>query len=101
MNKARSARDSAAENVKVDQLLSMFKGQPETYQLGVDDLEQHLGPKPFPDLKGVLRCTLNDIYKPATAAMSLVLRAGIEKKTDITFDLIREQVAKINGQKEK
>ena len=101
MSTACIARDTAAKNGKVDQLLSLFKDQPETYQLKVANLEQHLGSKPFPDLNGVLRCTLNDIYKPATAAMSLVLRAGIEKKTKITFDLIREQVAKINGQKEK
>jgi hypothetical protein len=83
------------KNEKMKNLLDQFVGKPATYQLDVDDLEHFLG-SDFPDLKLVLRCSLNKIYKPASAAMSLVLRAGIDKETKATFELITESVAKIN-----
>jgi hypothetical protein len=82
-------------NEKMKNLLDQFVGQPETYQLDIRILEHFLG-SDFPDLKLVLRCSLKKFYKPASAAMSLVLRAGIDKETKATFELITESVAKIN-----
>ena len=94
VGKARKARDAAAANEKIDKLLDLFKGQSATYQLTSDIVKTYLGAN-IPDLKYVLRSNLDDIYTPASAAMSLVLRAGIKKNTKMTFELIKESVAKI------
>jgi hypothetical protein len=77
---AITARDEAIENNEnMKKLLDQFVGQPATYQLHITDLQHYLGLK-IPDIKPILRRSLEKIYKPATAAMSLVLRAGIDKK---------------------
>jgi hypothetical protein len=96
INDAITARNQAVENnEKMKSLLDQFVGQPETYQLDIRDLEKFLGSN-IPDIKPVLRCSRQKIYKPATPAMSLVLRAGIDKNAKATFDLIRESVKKLN-----
>ena len=82
-------------NTNIKDMLDQFIGKPEIYQLDIESVKHYLSAK-IPDLKSVLRCTLKKNYKPANAAMSLVLRAGIEKGTKTTFDSIRESVAKIN-----
>ena len=91
------ARDKAIENnEKMKNLLEQFIGTPAHFKLHLTYLQQFLGTD-VPDLKPILRGSQYSIYKPATAAMSLVLRAGIDKQTKATFELIRENVAKINN----
>ena len=94
MTDAVNARNSAAKDEKVHKLLELFKGQPETFQLTSDIMYEYLDAT-IPDLKYVLRSNLKKIYTPGSAAMSLVLRAGIEKNAKVTFELIKESVAKI------
>ena len=94
MTDAVIARDAAAANENVDKLLDIFKGQPDTYQITSDIVKMYLGPN-IPDLKYLLRSNLKKIFTPASAAMSLVLRAGIKKNEKMTFELIKESVAKI------
>lgn len=92
-------RDVAIENNQnMKKLLEQFVGKPAIYQLDIRRIEYYLGlgASDYPDLELVLRYSLDRIYKPVTAAMSLVLRAGIEKNAQATFELIKESVAKIN-----
>ena len=90
------ARDKVIENnEKMKNLLDQFIGKPATYELDITDLQHYLGTD-IPDLKPILRSSLNKIFKPATAAISLVLRAGIEKNAKATFELITQSVSKIN-----
>lgn len=97
MEKAINAYDKAVENnEKMKLMLDQFIGKPETYQLDNAEVKRYLSSN-IPDLKSVLRVdALGLIYKPVNAAMSLVLRAGIEKGTKGTFELIKESVTKIN-----
>lgn len=81
------------ENIK--KMLGQFRGKSETFQLDIDEVKHFLDEN-IPDTQSVIKCTFEKYYKPANAAMSLVLRAGIERGTKATFDLIRESVAKIN-----
>jgi hypothetical protein len=90
-------RDVAIENNEnMKKLLDQFVGKPATYQLDIRKIKYFLGSSNYPDLELVLRCSIDKNYKPLTAAMSLVLRAGIEKNAKSTFELITESVAKIN-----
>ncbi len=79
----------------VKKLIDLFIDQPETYYLTDAVLNKNLRP-PSPDFENVLRCSLDKVYKPATAAISLVLHAGIEENAKINFDLIKHSVAKLN-----
>lgn len=76
-------------------LLDQFLEQPSTYRLDISDLQLYLD-SDIQEIEPVLRSSLKQTYKPVTAAMSLVLWAGIEKNAKATFELIRESVAKIN-----
>ena len=82
-------------NEKMKNMLDQFIGKPENFELKTSDVDHYLD-SDIPDTKSVLRRTLDLNYKPANAAMSLLLRAGIEKGTDATLELIRESIAKIN-----
>ena len=96
LNKAIRARNQAIENNEnMKNLLVNFVGKPENYQLNIETIEYYLGYN-IPDIKPILRTSDDKIYKPATAAMSLVLRAGIGENAESTFELIRESVAKTN-----
>lgn len=76
-------------------LLDQFIGKPETYELKNSEVKHYLGAN-IPDIRSVLRQTIDLKYKPVDAAMSLVLRAGIEHGSKITFELIRQSVKKLN-----
>lgn len=104
MQNAVDARDifvATNEQKGAEELLQLFAGQPETYHLNRVDVKHFLG-YATPNLKSVLRLSRNEdpnnpsFYTPATAAMSLVLRAGVEKNAKVSWDLIQEIVAKVN-----
>ena len=97
MEKAINAYDRAVENnEKMKLMLDQFIGKPENYQLDNAEVKRYLSSN-IPDLKSVLRVdALGLRYKLSNAAMSLLLRAGIEKGSKATFELIRESVEKIN-----
>ena len=76
-------------------LLDQFIGKPETYRLENNEVKYYLGAN-NQNIKSVLRQTLDLKYKPVNAAMSLILRAGIEHGSEITFELIIKSVKKIN-----
>ncbi len=67
---------------RVEKILQKFKRQPDTYGVMIDDIQKILSP-PKPDLKSVLRSVRishgDEIFKPATAAMTTVLRYGLER----------------------
>ena len=85
------------ENDKLEKLLERFVGQPATFFLEEREVQRCLCSYDIKDqVKPVLRCSSDDIYKPVSAAMSLLLRAGINKNAKITFDLIKESVRKVN-----
>lgn len=93
---AITARDEAIENNEnMKNLLDQFVGKPATYQLDISNIKYYLGSK-IPDIKPILRRSLKEFFKPASPAMSLVLRADIEKNAEVTFELITKSVAKIN-----
>ena len=98
MNEASHHRYSAiCENEKLEKLLERFVGQPATYGLEESEVRNYIGSCEIGDnLKYVLRLSSDNIYKPASAEMSLLLRSGINKNAKITFDLIKESVRKVN-----
>ena len=102
MKNALYARNNVIKsNEKVKQLLELFKNQSDTFSLKNHISEKYLD-SPFPEFEEVLRVSSsNNVYHPASAAMSLVLRAGLETKIKIDFDLIKTSVAKLEKNKKK
>ena len=98
MTEASHHRYSAiCKNEKMEKLLDRFVGQPATFCLKEREVQSCLCSYNIEDqVKHVLRCSSDDIYKPVSATMSLLLRSGINKNAKITFDLIKESVEKIN-----
>lgn len=97
IKKAIGAKYEAIENNKrMKEMLDQFIGKSETYALDENQVAQCLGANNS-DLSSVLRRTLNLKYKPADAAMSLVLRAGIGMDANVTLELIREYVEKVKN----
>lgn len=91
LGKAIDCYDKAIENnEKLKSILDQFIGKSETFELTNNGYFEWKIPK------SVLRRLINQNYMPTNAAMSLVLRAGIEKGSKATFELIRECVKKIN-----
>ena len=98
MTEASHHRYSAiCKNEKMEKLLERFVGQPATFCLEENEVRKYINSCEIGDnLKYVLRRSSDNIYKPASAAMSLLLRSGINKNAEITFDSIRECVEKVN-----
>lgn len=50
----------------------------------------------FPDMKDVLRIVRSDQYVPATGAVAMLLRMGVEnvKKENVTFDEVKQWLSK-------